>query len=93
MIGGEAPSIYLPKIQKKAKIAEVKMDEILQSHLIPPDCLRADDFYSFLQAREKSILDRIEKVMGKSSVPQTNPSAESEDIEPFEYDEDGNIKF
>jgi hypothetical protein len=93
MIGGEAPSIYLPKIQKKAKISETKLDEILQSHLIPPACLRTDDFYSFLQAREKSILDRIEKAMGKSSVLKTNPSAEAEDIEPLEYDEDEDIKF
>jgi hypothetical protein len=88
MIGGEAPSIYLPKIQKKAKISETKLDEILQSHLIPPDCLRGDDFYNFLDARQKSILDRIEKAMGKSSVPETNPSAESEDTEPVEYDEE-----
>ncbi|HEY9832000.1 MAG TPA: hypothetical protein V6D26_15555, partial [Stenomitos sp.] len=56
--------------------------------LIPPDCLRTDNFYNFLQAREKAILDRIEKAMGKSSVPETNPSAESEDTEPVEYDED-----
>jgi hypothetical protein len=88
MIGGEAPSIYLPKIQKKAKISETKLDEILQSHLIPPDCLRADDFYKFLQARETSILDRIEKAMGKSSMPDANSIVESEDTELAEYDEE-----
>ena len=46
MIGGCAPSEYLQKIKEKAR-DNVKMGEILTSHLISADALQADDFWSF----------------------------------------------
>jgi hypothetical protein len=65
MIGGKAPSTYLPKVQKSAGVDETRMDELLRSHVIEPTRLRADDFPGFFEARERALLQRIEKAMGK----------------------------
>jgi len=65
MIGASSPSAYLGRIQKNAGIIPTRMDEILESHLIAPAFLRADDFLAFFKAREKGLLDRVETVMGK----------------------------
>ena len=45
MIGGAAPSKYLPSLQrhKQVQLDNASMDRILVSHLIPADALRADD--------------------------------------------------
>ena len=65
MIGGRAPSEYLPRIQKEVRIDDTEMDEILDSHLIPAYLLRADDFSCFLEVRKNAMLDVIEAAMGK----------------------------
>ena len=65
MIGGNAPSTYLARIQKSAGITGTRLDEILESHVIAPAFLRADDFLAFFKAREKALLDRVEAAMGK----------------------------
>jgi hypothetical protein len=65
MIGGNAPSVYLPRLQKNAEIESARMDEILQSHLIDPKTLRADDFDTFFRRPSQALLERIEKAMGK----------------------------
>jgi hypothetical protein len=41
------------------------MDEILTSHLICANALRADDFWGFFEARKEALLKVIEKAMGK----------------------------
>ncbi|WP_315788708.1 GmrSD restriction endonuclease domain-containing protein [Fischerella sp. JS2] len=61
IIGGNAPSIYLSRLQKEAGISEERMDEILRSHIIDPVALRTDNFEAFFQARQKALLNRIEK--------------------------------
>ncbi|MGI2905959.1 GmrSD restriction endonuclease domain-containing protein [Tolypothrix sp. VBCCA 56010] len=92
MIGGKAPSIYLPKIQNQAGISHTQMNQILQTHVIDPTALRGDDFYNFLAIREKALLSLIEKAMNKILSPHVNQSTgssnEAEDIELVEYDED-----
>ena len=65
MIGGRAPSEYLPRIQGEAGIDDVKMNERLAAHLICADTLRADDFWGFYEARKKALLDIIKKSMEK----------------------------
>ena len=49
MIGGVAPSKYLPRLQqhKQVQLDNASMDRILVSHLVPPAALRADDFHGF----------------------------------------------
>lgn len=42
IIGGNAPSVYLDKIQQNSGLDEGRMNEILQSHVIDPQALRKD---------------------------------------------------
>jgi hypothetical protein len=69
------------------------MDEILESHLIDPASLRADDFLAFIKARERALLDRVEAVMGKPIVrdyapPQADEPADYEEEEESEQESD-----
>lgn len=66
-IGGEAPSVYLPKIQqdKQVSLSDSEMDELLASHAISPELLRQDKFDNFLEDRRRRLSGLIEKVMGK----------------------------
>ena len=66
IIGSKAPSIYLSKLQEKAKITEQWMDDILQSHAINPGTLRSDNFQYFFSLRQEALLNRIETAMGKT---------------------------
>src|SRR5207249_3931165 len=66
MIGGNAPSNYLGKLQKNSGIDAARMDEILRSHVIDPQVVRADDLDAFFEMRTKALLDRIERAMGKA---------------------------
>jgi hypothetical protein len=65
VIGGNAPSHYLAKLEKKAGMKPQRMAEILESHVIDSEALRDDDFESFFEARTVALLARIEKAMGK----------------------------
>lgn len=64
-IGGNAPSVYLPRIEKSAEISSERMNQILVSHVIDAASLRLDDFDRFFAARESGLLERIECAMGK----------------------------
>ena len=65
-IGGRAPSKYLPAIEKSAGIDPAQLDEILHSHCVEPEHLRADRFWEFYAARAEALLQRIESATGKS---------------------------
>lgn len=77
MIGGNAPSAYLAKVEKQAGIDTARMNEILASHLIDPTLLRADDFEGFFEARSHELLTKIEQAMGKPA--RVEPSREPEE--------------
>ena len=70
IIGGVAPSEYLAKLQKGDKATpEIKrenLDIYLESHLIDPSLLRADQFDAFMFDRQKRILVLIEQATGKT---------------------------
>jgi hypothetical protein len=83
MIGGNAPSTYLAKVEKSAGISKARMNDILSSHVIDPAHLRADAFDVFMADRQAALLQRIEKAMGK---PVQLSAAPVVDLE--EYDED-----
>ena len=42
------------------------MDEILRSHLIDPEMLRADDFEALFDQRARALIGRIEAAVGKT---------------------------
>ncbi|MFZ2872753.1 GmrSD restriction endonuclease domain-containing protein [Zavarzinia sp.] len=67
-VGGDAPSVYLRKIEKKQGLAPEKLDAILRSHLIDPAYLRADDFDGFFNARLQALTALVGKAMDKPVV-------------------------
>ena len=85
MIGGNAPSAYLDRIQKSFGISGGRMNDILGSHVIEPSLLRVDDFEGFFQARERALLERIQSAMGKQIVPDITLV---EEAAPIGYEEE-----
>lgn len=93
MIGGIAPSQYLAKIEKHKQVqaSSVEMNLILESHCIPPQALRQDDFDAFYTQRKQRLLALIEQAMGKSVVERSDgdildDSEGDSDEEPDEVD-------
>ena len=65
IVGGDAPSHYLPSLQTRSGASESELNTALASHLIDPVSIRADDFAGFWQHRQRALLDRVATVMGK----------------------------
>ena len=63
IIGGRGPSCYIPRLEKD--IDPKKLDEVLQSHWLLPELLRADKFAHCFVERGQAMLDLIGKAMGK----------------------------
>ena len=72
-VGGEAPSKYLARLEKRANVTTAEIDELLRTHIVNPDIIRTDDFYAFIEDRKESILQRIEKAMGKEIIRNSSP--------------------
>lgn len=89
-IGGKAPSVYLQSLERDANVDQAGMDEILRSHLIPADKVRADDFAAFFKERAENLLRRIETAMGKPAVRDTDLVPEAVLVQ--QYD-DGPIEW
>lgn len=68
MIGGKAPSIYLADIQnrKQVGLSDEKMNDILKSHYIDPEALRANDYELFLERRKEQLIQIVEHAMSKT---------------------------
>lgn len=66
-IGGHAPSEYLKRIQQheNVQLDDAAMNLILESHCIPPEPLRIDDFAQFMAQRRSGLLRVISQAMGK----------------------------
>jgi hypothetical protein len=71
MIGAKAPSKYLAQVQQhvQVQLEDAPMNDILRSHLIDPEHLRADRFEQFYQARKAGLLALVSNVMGKVLAP------------------------
>lgn len=68
IIGGNAPSQYLNKLQADVGIDAEQMDAHVGTHMVDPVTLRADDFDGFFDARREALIAKIEQVMGKPVV-------------------------
>lgn len=66
-IGSKAPSEYLQALQATPSVdlTDVQMNEILETHRIPFEYLRIDDFGTFYDERKAALLKLIEEAMGK----------------------------
>ena len=62
MIGRQAPSKYLPKLQRQHD----GLDQVLESHWINPDLLGEDDFSKCFVERGEKMLDLIGRAMGRN---------------------------
>ena len=65
-LGGDAPSVYIRRIEEKKDVPAETLDICLHSHGIPVAELRRDDFDGFIRQRAILLLDMIESAMGKA---------------------------
>lgn len=65
VIGGVAPSSYMKKIEKAAKISPTELDALVEPHFIDPILLRADDFDAFFTDRREALCQAVERAIGK----------------------------
>ncbi|MCY1302961.1 hypothetical protein D9M70_526470 [compost metagenome] len=64
-IGGDAPSVYLGRVEKHKQVDAKTLDTFLHSHAIPVTELRADNFDDFICKRGSELLKLIEAATGK----------------------------
>ena len=87
-IGGDAPSVYLKRIQEKQGLSAEKLDKILRTHLIEPSFLRNDDFDGFFEARLKVLAALVGDAMGRPIVAAEGVyEPPSDEIDPEEIEE------
>jgi hypothetical protein len=65
-LSGDAPSIYLTRIEKNKQVSSASLDGFLISHAIPVKEFRADNFDFFIRHRASALLGLIENAMGKN---------------------------
>lgn len=65
IVRGDAPSVYLKRIEQEHNISPATLDDILRTHLIDPVLLRADDFEAFYEDRKAKLADLAARAMAK----------------------------
>ncbi|WP_280358032.1 GmrSD restriction endonuclease domain-containing protein [Nocardia otitidiscaviarum] len=63
-----APSTYLPVLASESGSRDEWFDDIVATHLIDPDTLRADDFAAFYADRSRQLLGLVSAAMGRGTV-------------------------
>lgn len=66
ILGGNAPSVYLSKIERDDKVQAEDLNNYVESHLIDIEQLKNDCFHDFFADRAKALLDLISNAMGKT---------------------------
>ncbi|MDM2496748.1 DUF262 domain-containing protein [Mycobacteroides abscessus] len=87
IIGGAAPSSYLSVIETRAQIAAQRLDELVATHLIPAEFLRADDFDAYFSFRRESLCQLVESAIGKAVQRDIDQGFANEDSAQFEPDD------
>ena len=87
LISGDAPSVYLARIETKNGLTPDRLDSILRTHLIEPEHLRNDDFQGFFDARLKALSRLISGALGKAVVEN---HGNNEDVQ--EADDDADLE-
>jgi hypothetical protein len=90
VIGGDAPSVYLSRLEHgkggAPHVEKAKLEEYLESHLVDAQHLRGDNFREFMAVRQGRLLALIEEAMGRSAYPGTEDVAEDFDEEESEIE-------
>ncbi len=95
IIGGRAPSKYLPLLATRAEVAQDVVEGRIAVHQIDPMRLAADDFDGYFEARRLALLNLIAAATGKQAIGVATPASEIagvydiEDEEPDVPDVDG----
>ena len=88
LISGDAPSVYLRRLERQQGIASDQLDTILRSHMIEPSHLRNDDFDAFFRARMEVLAGLVGDAMGKPVVQtDTAPEPVPDTSDPDEIEE------
>src|SRR5690606_29374253 len=95
-IGGDAPAIYLKRIEQRAELAPVDLDDLLRSHSLDPVALRDTDFDRHFDHRAEALSLLVEAATGRTvqrdlvewmhstdlnSYDQTDPAVIADEIE------------
>ena len=72
IIGGDAPSRYLKRLQEQDGVDPAELNAILQSHGVEPTAFRRDDFATFFNQRFEYLVAQIEEAMGKPANRSTD---------------------
>lgn len=83
-IGGIAPSRYLALIERQAQITAERLDELLATHLVPADALRADEFDRYFAERRESLCQLVEAALGKAVQRDFSQGQSNEDSSQFD---------
>ncbi|WP_435581304.1 hypothetical protein [Amycolatopsis thermoflava] len=86
MIGGRSPKEYLEKVDREAGLPSEQVDTLLRTHHIDPGALRAADFETFFANRSRSLLELVDRAMGKPAT-RTVQEPDADRPDSFEPDE------
>ncbi|MDP4030246.1 MAG: DUF262 domain-containing protein [Gallionella sp.] len=79
-IGGDAPSVYLKRIETAHGLSSDDLDKILRTHLVDPTHLRNDDFDAFFAARTNALAQLVAEAMDKPVVEEQGSNEAEIDI-------------
>jgi hypothetical protein len=92
LISGDAPSVYLKRIEEKHGITAETLDNLLRTHLIEPKYLRSDDFQAFFNARLDALAALVSKAMDKPVVKEHGSNETEMDDETNDEDSNEQLK-
>jgi len=92
IIGGNAPSAYLDRIEKRTGMESARLDRILATHLIDPMLLRADDFEAFFADREAKLAALAGEAMGRAAVGALSGATVPSDELDLSVDEEATLE-
>ncbi|TWA62122.1 hypothetical protein FBZ82_11513 [Azospirillum brasilense] len=79
-IGGDAPSVYLRRIEQRQGLSPEALDDILRTHLIEPAHLRNDNFDAFFAARMDALAGVVVAALGKAVVDEHGADEAEEEV-------------
>ncbi len=91
LISGDAPSVYLARIEREQGLEPSKLDTILRTHLIEPMYLRNDDFEGFFRARMEALAGIVGDAMGKPVIHGEGSNEPEHDVIGLEESEENDV--
>lgn len=88
IIGGQAPSSYLTKIESEANLSREELAAILETHGIAPEHLYDNNFQQFFAQRGLALVQLIEEAMGKSAAKEGADFLADAAVDEYEDDAD-----